>query len=167
MRASGAEPFAKNSPNSRLSCGLSQMLKGALGLLWRGIWVARRPKSVNLPWDFGIKCRCYWQECVLNDRERKLLSSYPIDGDCFGCSGCAWAIAPDAIARGIVRHELSYLSRFSLCTSLVQPLERKVVRRIFPDHISAADPPVDRARLQCCRAEDGVYAGPARSGTAA
>src|ERR1039458_8765171 len=59
----------------------------------------------------------------------------------------------------VFRCKFPHVFCLALCSSLVQSLEREVVWRVLPDHLSASHPPVDRPAVECGRIENGLHAG--------
>src|SRR2546423_830401 len=99
------------------------------------------------------------QECVLHEPERNLLSSNSAVGDCFGGAGCPRTFVADATTLGVVRRQFPHFPRVALRTSLVQPMERKVVCRLFANDLSPAHPSMDRNCLQRCWSKNGLHVG--------
>src|SRR5580658_3117972 len=85
----------------------------------------------------------------------KLLSSHPYHRDCSGGPGRSRPAPYDAASGRVIRRELSHVLRVTLRSSLVQSVEREVVRRFLPDDVSAADAPMDCPAIECSGPEDG------------
>src|ERR1700733_1900137 len=98
---------------------------------------------------------------------RTIVTADPHEPDPHGGGRSSPAAPYHEVAFEVLRHELPYLLRLALRSSLVQPLEHKMVCRFLSGHLSAFAAAVGGAAVLDFRLGPGVYGSPVCSHPAA